>query len=35
VAALDCPVAYAPVLEERILPNTSDVLDAIRRLAVY
>jgi 2-oxoisovalerate dehydrogenase E1 component len=35
VAALDCPVAYAPVLEERILPNTSDVLDAIRRLAAY
>jgi 2-oxoisovalerate dehydrogenase E1 component len=35
VAALDCPVAYAPVLEERILPNTSDVLDAVRRLAAY
>ena len=35
VAALDCPVAYAPVLEEKILPNTSDVLDAIRRLAAY
>jgi 2-oxoisovalerate dehydrogenase E1 component len=35
VAALDCPVAYAPVLEERILPNTSDVLEAIRKLAAY
>ena len=35
VAALDCPVAYAPVLEEKILPNTSDVLDAIRRLVAY
>src|SRR4030095_8621653 len=26
VAALDCPVAYAPILEEQILPGTSDVL---------
>src|SRR5690606_29774090 len=30
VAALDCPVAYAPDLEEEILPQTSDVLAAIR-----
>ena len=35
VAALDCPVAYAPVLEDRILPNTADVLDAIRTLTAY
>jgi 2-oxoisovalerate dehydrogenase E1 component len=35
VAALDCPVAYAPVLEEQILPNTADVLAAIRSLAAY
>jgi 2-oxoisovalerate dehydrogenase E1 component len=35
VAALDCPVAYAPVLEERILPNASDVLEAIRKLTAY
>jgi 2-oxoisovalerate dehydrogenase E1 component len=35
VAALDCPVAYAPVLEERILPGTSDVLKAIKGLAAY
>jgi len=35
VAALDCPVAYAPVLEEEILPNTADVLKAIRDLAAY
>ena len=35
VAALDCPVAYAPVLEERILPGTADVLDAIRTLTAY
>jgi 2-oxoisovalerate dehydrogenase E1 component len=35
VAALDCPVAYAPVLEEAILPTTTDVLEAIRALAKY
>jgi 2-oxoisovalerate dehydrogenase E1 component len=35
VAALDCPVAYAPVLEETILPSTEDVLEAIRTLAAY
>jgi 2-oxoisovalerate dehydrogenase E1 component len=35
VAALDCPVAYAPVLEEEILPGTADVLQAIRSLAAY
>jgi 2-oxoisovalerate dehydrogenase E1 component len=35
VAALDCPVAYAPVLEEQILPGTSDVLKAIKALAEY
>jgi 2-oxoisovalerate dehydrogenase E1 component len=35
VAALDCPVAYAPDLEERILPNSADVLKAIRMLAAY
>jgi len=35
VAALDCPVAYAPVLEEEILPGTADVLQAIRALAKY
>src|SRR5688572_23301088 len=35
VAALDCPVAYAPVLEEQILPGTRDVLKAIKALAEY
>jgi 2-oxoisovalerate dehydrogenase E1 component len=35
VAALDCPVAYAPVLEEQILPSSADVLRAIRTLASY
>jgi 2-oxoisovalerate dehydrogenase E1 component len=35
VAALDCPVAYAPVLEEVILPNAADVLKAIRAQAAY
>ena len=35
VAALDCPVAYSPVLEEAILPQADDVLDAIRATARY
>ena len=35
VAAMDCPVAYYPELEEAILPQTADVLAAIRGLAAY
>jgi 2-oxoisovalerate dehydrogenase E1 component len=35
VAALDTPVAYAPVLEQAILPGSADVLAAIRAVAKY
>ncbi len=35
VAAMDCPVAYYPDLEEVILPQSGDVLTAIRELAKY
>ena len=35
VAALDTPVAYEPGLEEVILPQTSHVLAAIRKVARY
>ena len=35
VAALDTPVAYEPGLEEVILPQTSHVLAAIKKLARY
>jgi len=35
LAALDCPVAYAPVLEEVILPQTPGIADAMRKLARY
>ncbi len=35
VAALDCPVAYAPDLEEEILPQAADVLHAIRDVCRY
>ncbi len=35
VAALDTPVAYSPDLEEVILPQPSDVLDAIRAVAKF
>jgi 2-oxoisovalerate dehydrogenase E1 component len=35
VAALDTPVAYCPDLEEAILPQSSDILRAIRETAAY
>jgi 2-oxoisovalerate dehydrogenase E1 component len=35
VAALDCPVAYAPDLEEEILPQSADVLAAIKDVCRY
>ena len=35
VAALDTPVAYSPDLEEAILPQPSDILDAIRSIARF
>jgi 2-oxoisovalerate dehydrogenase E1 component len=35
VAALDTPVAYAPVLEEVILPQSAHVLKAIQEVARY
>jgi 2-oxoisovalerate dehydrogenase E1 component len=35
VAALDVPVAYYPGLEEAILPQSSDLLEAIRETARY
>ncbi len=35
VAAMDTPVAYAPDLEEEILPQSGDVLAAIREIAGY
>jgi 2-oxoisovalerate dehydrogenase E1 component len=35
VAALDTPVAYCPDLEEAILPQSADVLRAIRETAAY
>src|SRR5205085_1181536 len=35
VAALDCMVAYAPTLEDHILPQKNDVLKAINEIAKY
>ncbi len=35
VAALDCPVAYSPTLEEAILPGSPAILRAIRDTAAY
>jgi 2-oxoisovalerate dehydrogenase E1 component len=35
VAALDCNVAYAPTLEDHILPQKADLLKAIHEIARY
>ena len=35
VGAKDCPVAYCPDLEEAILPQAGDVLQAILEVARY
>jgi 2-oxoisovalerate dehydrogenase E1 component len=35
VASLDTPVAYCPDLEEVILPNAAQVLEAIREVVKY
>ena len=35
VAALDTFVGYNPALEDEILPQTSDIADALRSLAAY
>ena len=35
VAALDTPVAYSPDLEEAILPQPADILEAIRSIARF
>ncbi len=35
VTAPDTPMPFSPPLEERFLPNVSDVLEAARRLAAY
>jgi 2-oxoisovalerate dehydrogenase E1 component len=35
VAALDTPIAYSPDLEDEILPQSADILAAIREIASY
>ena len=35
LAAADTHIPYAPSLEEAILPNADDVVQAVRRLAEY
>jgi len=35
VGAMDTPVAYCPDLEDEILPQTADVLEAVRAVAAY
>ena len=35
IGAMDTPVAYAPELEEVILPQTDDIVKAIEKVAAY
>ena len=35
VAARDCPVPYAPVLENAMLPQTGDIINALQELSAY
>ena len=35
VAGLDCPVAYAPTVEDVILPQTDGIAEAARELLEY
>lgn len=35
VTAVDVPLPYAPALEDYVLPQTSDIIRAVRRLAAY
>jgi pyruvate/2-oxoglutarate/acetoin dehydrogenase E1 component len=35
VTAHDIPLPYAPSLEDFVLPQTSDIARAVRRLAAY
>jgi len=35
VTAADVPLPYSPPLEDYVLPQVSDVVKAVRRLAAY
>jgi 2-oxoisovalerate dehydrogenase E1 component beta subunit len=35
VATADCPIPFAPVLEKEVLPQTADVVEAVRELSAY
>ncbi len=35
IGALDTPVAYCPAIEDEILPQTEDILEAVRSLAAW
>ena len=35
VATADCPIPFSPVLEKEVLPQTDDVVTAVRELAAY
>ncbi|HXV15638.1 MAG TPA: transketolase C-terminal domain-containing protein, partial [Gemmatimonadaceae bacterium] len=35
VTAVDVPLPYSPPLEDYVLPQTADIVKAVRRLAAY
>ncbi|MCW2923232.1 MAG: putative Pyruvate dehydrogenase component, subunit beta [Thermoleophilia bacterium] len=35
VATADCPIPFSPVLEKEVLPQTADVVEAVRALSAY
>jgi len=35
VTAADVPLPYSPPLEDYVLPQASDIITAVRRLAAY
>lgn len=35
MGALECPIPYAPELEQRMLPNTQKIEDALRKLVAF
>ena len=35
VATADCPIPFSPILEKEVLPQTADVVDAVRELSAY
>jgi pyruvate/2-oxoglutarate/acetoin dehydrogenase E1 component len=35
MGAMECPIPYAPELEQRMLPNTQKIEEALRKLVAF